>query len=108
LRKAATFFIGHLAYHQRAALHLQTHKLQLLSPLLVRPLTRGLHDITSARLTTEMITFSQADAGLPAVPTLSRDVPRILQRWLSMVSFLAVADTLVGDSARRRGDPPGR
>jgi hypothetical protein len=46
-RVSPALFIGHLANHQRAALHLLAHKLALLSPFLLDPLTRTLHGITS-------------------------------------------------------------
>jgi len=46
-RVAAAFLIGHPADHQRATLDLLADPLELLSPLLLGPLTRGLHTVTS-------------------------------------------------------------
>jgi hypothetical protein len=44
-RVAASLFVGHLTYHQRAAVHLLAHQVQLLGPLFLDPLTRALHRI---------------------------------------------------------------
>jgi hypothetical protein len=43
---ALSFLVGHLADHQRTALHLLTDRLEFLGPFLLGPLALGFHTLT--------------------------------------------------------------
>jgi hypothetical protein len=47
-------FVGHLTDHERAALDLFTHRLQLVGPLFLRALPRRLHIVTSWQPSVDM------------------------------------------------------
>ena len=105
---AATFFVGHLTDHQRPALHLLAHLIELCLALLLRSLACALH--RTIRRASPSRSKRVRDLSPLTAPPVGTDCPNQPGRLKASLSFLwpARSGDDGGDSLRRRGEPHGR